>query len=478
MLVPAPSEQCMDGGAWPLSRRTTLVTFGTLAAIQILVVVAGSRDSVAFLAALVFAVACIISFFSTAAGLALIILFPLRVLRGTTEISLEELAYAGLFFSTMAGWFLRHAPTEAGRRILRSPLGRSILLFIAVCFLSLITNILFEGSPLWWFRDFVRFSYLLLFFPVAGTALTKRGVGILVASLLIVIAVHGVLTIRSYGAAIASTTAMWQLRYQRVALHEVFSMATLVAAFAIFLRAKSKLVLAFVVVLSLVSVTSLVVSLTRGYWLATALALGITVWVLKGRPSRVLGFALVVLVLVGVGGYLVFSARFAGVVASTVERFHSISAPLRALSIQERMAETRAVMKNIAASPIVGRGLGAYVSYMSPIAHRVISRTYSHNAYLFIWFKLGIVGLAAFLVFYLRGIRRVWRSMLESTGPYTKAIMAAGFALLVSFLPLSVTSPQYYGKSSALIIALTLGAAQAIAERRSGESAVGGGAAA
>ena len=44
--------------------------------------------------------------------------------------------------------------------------------------------------------------------------------------------------------------------------------------------------------------------------------------------------------------------------------------------------------------------------------------------------------------------------------------MTAGFALLVAFVPLSLTSPQYYDKSSILVIVLILGAAEAVARNR------------
>jgi O-antigen ligase len=101
------------------------------------------------------------------------------------------------------------------------------------------------------------------------------------------------------------------------------------------------------------------------------------------------------------------------------------------------------------------------VSYMSPIAHSVLTRTYTHNAYLYMLYKLGIVGLGAFAAFYVRALHRAWQSLRESGDGAARVAMTAGLALLLAFLPLSLTSPQYYDKSSALIIALILGAAEA-----------------
>ena len=219
---------------------------------------------------------------------------------------------------------------------------------------------------------------------------------------------------------------------------------------------------------------SLAASLTRGYWLAAAVAAALAYFLGKGRPSRAVAFGVIlagVLAVVAVG---LFSTKVLGVVSSLVDRLSTISSPLRVLSMRERFAETKALIDGIARSPIVGRGLGATVSYMSPLRGHVITRVYAHNAYLFIWFKLGIVGLASFLVFYARGVRAVLRAMRVAGDERARALLAAGAALLLAFVPLSLTSPQYYGKSSALVIVLILGFAQAVLLRH--EDAQGGGA--
>ncbi len=432
-----------------------------LVAAQVWVAHAAAQNIVAFLLVLVFVVSLVASFRNTLAGLCIVILFQMRVLQGSEAIGLDEAAYALLFAATVTGWFLREGPTELGRRILSSSLGRGVLLFLAVCLASVVTTVLFGWSPLWWFRDFVAFSYMLLFFPIAAALTSRRGAILVAAALLVVILFHSVLAVAWYAEAIATTKAIWQLEWQRAPLHEVFSMAAVVAGLAGFLLARSARAMIAWVLLALPGVAALAVSQTRGYWLAAALAAGVVVLVSRGRRVRALWFAAVVLALIAAAGTLAFGGKFVGVVTSMAGRLSTISSPLRALSVQERVAETRAVLALIPGSPIVGHGLGAEVSYMSPIAHRVLTRTYTHNAYLYLLYKLGIVGLGAFAAFYARALRRVWRSLRESVDVSARIAMTAGLALLLAFLPLSLTSPQYYDKSSVLVIALILGAAEA-----------------
>jgi O-antigen ligase len=442
--------------------------FAGAVALQAWLAYVGAGDPVAFFAGAIFLAALLVSFRSTLTGVAFTILYQMRVLQGTADVGLDELAYALIFFATVAGWFLRRGPSAAGRDILNSPVSRALLVFLGLAFLSVVVTLVTGGSAFLWFRDFVRFSYLLLFFPLADVLRSRRGAAVVSLSVAAVVLFYCGTSIWRYVSAITETKALWQIRHQRAALHEVFAMGALVVSFAVFLRARRRLVAGVAVGLAFLAAATLTASLTRGYWLATALA-GIVVLVLSpGRRRRAAVFVVIMLLLVAAAGYAVFSSKFVGVLVTLAGRASTIAAPMRALSVKERLAETHELVKLVLSNPVVGRGLGAEVAYMSPLKHRLITTPYGHNAYLFMLHKLGVVGLAVYLVLYTRGMRRVWRAARTAAGDIERSVMVAGFALLLAFLPLSVTSPQFYGKSSALVIALLLGAAEALAQRARG----------
>ncbi len=470
-----------DGRRWPVDSRGALLAFTVLVALQVVASTVAARDPLAFVAVLLFLVAIVVSFRSTLSGLVLIVLAQLYVLRGTAEISVGELAYAAVFASTLLGWAARDARTVEGRRLLRSPVGSALVLFLSLCVLSIVLVVLYGGSPMWWFRDLVRFSYLLLFFPVAAAVRNRRDALVVLGCLAAVILYHGILTITWYAEAVSSTRALWQLKYQRVALHEIFAMTTLVASLGAFLKARTRAVSLGAVVMGFIGLIALGVSFTRGYWLAAALACVLAAVMLKGPGRRVLAFGAVLVVAGLAGGVAVFSAKFIGVLISMADRISTFTSPLRVLSVQERMAETRAVLALIASSPVLGRGLGTEVSYMSPLLGHVIRRPFLHNAYLFVWLKTGLVGLVAFLVFYLRGVRMTARAAYGSSDPLVRGLLMSGAAVLIAAIPLSFTSPQFYDKSSALVLALVLGLSYAAlrgrldtGERRHGGTIPGG----
>jgi len=455
------SGQDSNGRRWPLDSQQSAVFFCLLVVLQVGVAVLAAGRPLASAAGALFLLALVLPFRSTLIGLVLIILSQLYVLQGTADISVGELAYAALFLSTLLGWVLREGRTVEGRQLLRSPVGVSLLAFLAFCVFSIAFVILYGGSPLWWMRDLVRFSYLLLFFPIAGAVKSRRDAWVVLGCLLAVIVYHGALTITWYAQAVSSTRALWQLQYQRVALHEIFAMATLVASFGVFLRARTRAVQVAALGMGLVGLIALGVSFTRGYWMAAVLACAIVAVMMRGPARRVVVFSLILLTIIISGGVAVFSARFLGILISMADRLSTISSPLQVLSVQERMAETRAALALIWASPVFGRGLGAHVSYMSPVKHYVITRPFLHNAYLFIWLKLGIVGLASFLIFYFRGLRMTIRAAAKVDSPLVQALLVSGAAILIVAVPLSLTSPQFYDKSSALVLALVLGLAHA-----------------
>ncbi|MBD3367650.1 MAG: hypothetical protein GF405_05695 [Candidatus Eisenbacteria bacterium] len=452
-------------------RRALPFVFGVAVVLQVLLAVWGSREPVLLIGGIVFAIVLCLSLANTFAGLIAILLFQIRILQGSSEIGIDELAYAALFAATFGGWLLRHGLSSEFRRLRSSPLTVPLLAFFVVCAVSIIPSLVNGYSPLWWFRDLVRFSTFLLIFPVATVARSRKRAAVLVTCFLAVVLYYGIDAFMTYRSMLEAAKHLWQMQWQRAPSHEVLPMTTLVIALAVFLRTRSSRAMIASLCVVLISLVPLAVSLSRGFWAASGLAILILLLVSRPAARRVVGLAVTTTVGALIAGYMAFGWRFAGVIESLTERFSSIASPLAALSIQERLAESSAQLELIAENPIIGHGLGATLSYMSPIESQLITSTYSHNAYLFLIFKLGIAGLVAFLAFYVRGVLRVRAAARRSGSTFERTLMLGSLSLLIVFLPLSITSPQFYAKTSVLVIALMFGMAEAIVGRSGSESA-------
>ena len=77
-----------------------------------------------------------------------------------------------------------------------------------------------------------------------------------------------------------------------------------------------------------------------------------------------------------------------------------------------------------------------------------------HNAYLYLWFKFGIVGLVVFLISFGAKIREGIVLLRTVGDDARRASVMAAVAILTAMLVITITSPQFYARDSILIIAL------------------------
>ena len=73
---------------------------------------------------------------------------------------------------------------------------------------------------------------------------------------------------------------------------------------------------------------------------------------------------------------------------------------------------------------------------------------------LYLLFKLGIPGFAAFFWFYLSHIKAGVKVLKNTEDRFYRALVCGFSAILLSYLIVSLTSPQFYQKNSLLIAAL------------------------
>jgi O-antigen ligase len=200
---------------------------------------------------------------------------------------------------------------------------------------------------------------------------------------------------------------------------------------------------------------SLVLTFSRGYWIGTLV--GIVVLFLLARPSerRRLGFLTVIGVCGSIGlMFLVFPSIFVDLVVTVVNRFFSSALAFEDVSVTNRFAESRAVWQLISANPIAGAGLGSEIAFYHLLRRATQHTFYIHNAYLYLWFKFGIVGLIVFLTAFLSKIR-VGITWLANCGNDARRVsVMAAVAILVAMLEITITSPQFYARDSILIITI------------------------
>lgn len=169
----------------------------------------------------------------------------------------------------------------------------------------------------------------------------------------------------------------------------VFPVAILLALAALvsgLLRTPKAIAVAVAVIL--LNSLSLLLTFERTFWVATAL--GSAMIILKaGRAQRAQAaiWAFVVLVVF----FALLAAFLPGELTTARERLLSLSQYGSDRSVHYRIAETRHVVAEVRASPLIGAGFGASIFWGRPWEQvPPQSYTYSHNGYVWLLWKLGI----------------------------------------------------------------------------------------
>ena len=195
-----------------------------------------------------------------------------------------------------------------------------------------------------------------------------------------------------------------------------------------------------VVLLAIVALNGAALLLTyqRTFWLATLV--GLAFLLARAGPGNRLR-AVLVLVVAAALVLPVLSLTSPGSLASVRQRFLSINQYGSDNSIRARVVESEAVVRAVREHPVAGSGLGVEVTFGYPwLGVPAFSTPYTHNAYLWLSWKLGILA-AALLVALVAWTVLARRAPGLSTGD--DAARRGAQACLLVTLVVSLTFPAF-----------------------------------
>lgn len=388
-------------------------------------------------------------------------------LQRTTDISVSEAVFGIVSYGYLGAYFIDRIIVRR-ETLFSAPGDRPLALFFLLVVASAIPAVLFGNDPGLWARELLVLAGFLLSFPLREACTTAGGKRVVLVTFAMLAGVMAVRNIVEYSERIREIHYAWEIVSGRQTAGEPLFMAMVVwaaASLGISTQVRSRAILLSVFVLFSFSLAA---TFSRGYWLGTFLALFV-VFLFLTKPERVRMAGILSLVCLGgiVLAWLMLGDRFGAVAAIVFGRLLSAGLALEDLSFLTRLEESKAVLAQIAANPVMGYGLGADFAYYSPLRGVTYTNAYVHNAYLWLWFKLGLAGLAVFLALYIGKIKAAINA-LRRTGQ-NRPLAITAVALLIGMMIISFTSPQFYARDSVMIIALCWAVLSA-EEEESGQS--------
>lgn len=375
-------------------------------------------------------------------------------IRSTEEINVFEVGFGIYAFLILSWWMFRRFFLDR-RPLLDTPENKALMLFLLLCLFSLVPALLGQVSLMRWFRELIPLSFYLFFFIFLDEAISKWRIKILATCFLIMGTAIAVKNIWTYYELVNNAEKVWEYLSSRQTSNEPVLLTVFAVSLSLGTYLKNRTQRMLSLLISVSFGMSLILTFSRGYWLAAAIA-GLTILLISDSASklRLLRYGILgVLFLLSIA-LVLFGALTQFIIDIFVERFETIASAGASLSLQERWKESYEVISYIKLNPIIGYGLGKMYSFRSMIG-REMPTHYMHNAYLYFLFKVGLVALLAFLFFYLRIIYNGFKSLKNMKDPYLRGLVTGLVGLLISFLPLSITSPQFTQKDSILIIFLS-----------------------
>lgn len=248
----------------------------------------------------------------------------------------------------------------------------------------------------------------------------------------------------------------WQVRNARVAANEVlilFSSVLFSVALVYLKDLKYKIV---ALVFLAISIASLVLTQSRGYWLAYVISFTVIFIMLnKEKKLQMVVWFGTIAALVLTTAALFFSSYFDLVITALVDRVQSIATSTQKdISLLERFDESASVFSKIIVNPVIGYGLGVEYSKFYYFERIHGATSYVHNGYLAAWYKFGLPGLFILISICLITIRNAYRIFKTNLQTVHKILGLSIIAVIFGMFLVNNTSPQFLTFDSILLLTI------------------------
>ena len=367
-------------------------------------------------------------------------------------IGLIDILFSIIFFGGLIIWFLRKF--TKGESVIRGGSDLILVSFLIYAFFGIFLASAYGFSFFKGFREFLLFVPYLLYMPIREYINGKKQVDVVIWSLIIVIVVVGTVDIVRYRLNMTVAQYFWQVISGREAAFESLFMSGVILL-ATFYAAREYNRVIVTIALGL-SAVSLAITFSRGYWIGAVIGVGFLMIFSPGEARKRLVILSSISLLVSIAiVYILFPKIFSDIFEGLVTRLAATG--LGDISLRNRFAESSAVLKKVADSPIIGYGLGSFFSFYNLIFQQTSTTWYIHNVYLFMMFKFGVVGTMLYLSFYFMKMFDAIKLALNYNSSFEKIIMTGFVSIMLVMLIISVTSPQFYDRASVLILSVFWG---------------------
>jgi len=377
-------------------------------------------------------------------------------LENVEGVNIIELVY----FSIVICLFIAYPGTDMlkGRLSLNTTFDKAALTFTLILGYGVILGFINGGDTT------LVLGEILYYFGFLGYFAYRRHIHqlwfqkALLAVFILLLLYVAVRNVYYYREILVAAYAEWQAQKARTAANEVILLTGALGSISFVLYSNKWILKGIGIVLLSVFIFDLVITQSRGYWLAFAFGL-FSMWIIAGKQLKlqIMAYSSLLAMLGIVTGYLFFNDLFHLILEGLVNRIESlfsVGAGGLDVSLKERLLESKTVVKKIAQNPVAGYGFGVTFPryFFMPQVYQDYS--YVHNGYLAIWYKLGLPGLIAILWYNWHLLKTSYHLFKKQLNPAANMVFLTMFGTLMGMLLVNHTSPQFLSFDSMLLLGL------------------------
>lgn len=388
-------------------------------------------------------------------ALSTIILSFLHNIQRSEGITLMEVAFGAYFFGYIAFWFFKTLVVQR-QRVLRSAADYFLMGYLSICLISVVLILSAGGSVQMWFRELMTEAELLLFFPAREALKTTRDRKTILNCFLIVALSVAVYDFIGYKSSSAEAAYLWQLVMSRKVVGSHYFVAMVLASASLFAAASKPLNrILFAGILVLFS-GALALTFSRGFWIAAIFGFVILFFLMnRSEKAWAAGLAVFFVASLTVLTTLIFGQLGEYVSEALADRFVSSASGLADVSVAARWRESADIMTAIQQSPLVGHGIGATFRYYKILDQVTVQSLYAHNAYLFLVFKVGLIGALLFFGYFYHLVKSAFRLCRQKAqSAFDGSVSRVVFVVLLGMMIVATNSGILVDKEALLIISL------------------------
>ncbi|TDI73593.1 MAG: hypothetical protein E2O84_07000 [Bacteroidetes bacterium] len=377
-------------------------------------------------------------------------------------IQIEEVFFGLYYLAFLGHWFVTRIFLMDKPVFIRRE-ERVLIVFLVLMTFTPLLTLLMQGHMGTARGEWISLSFLALYFPIKEAVVTyKKGMLVVLGGLAWIGLFVLVRNVFNYQEVLLSATYAYQITHGRAVTNEGPLLAAAFLSLVFVLYSVDKKVRLLAVPLFAAFLGGLLLTQSRGYWLAF-IAGSLFLFYISPAKYRWRLFNTGAL-----AGVLAFGAAFillgdlvTLVIAGMFDRLVSIAnASTSDISLVNRFMESKAVVQWIAINPIVGYGIGFNYAVFDIIYEWTAVKSFVHNGYLALWLKFGIWGLGMVMYFLVSVFRRAIRVIRSGHVFSTEMICCAGVAACIAAFSISAnTSNPFYINDMMFLCAILTGLA-------------------